>query len=82
MKVKLYDQIQTLVDVSSDFNDRPIPSGTIGTIVECYTHPEEGYAVDLRIANPALIGEATYENVILQPEQFIVIPQPAKIIAS
>jgi hypothetical protein len=53
-----------------------------GTIVKCYGAPEEGYAVDLAIPNSALAGGLTDENVILRPDQFIVIPQPAEIAAS
>ena len=37
MKAKLYDIIQTLVDINADFDhrDRIIPKGTEGSIVEC-----------------------------------------------
>jgi hypothetical protein len=40
--------------------------------VECYNEPQEGYAVDLAIPDPSLIGGFDYENVILYPEQFVV----------
>jgi hypothetical protein len=82
MKAKLYDQVKTLVELPSEFNDHTILSGAIGTIVECYTSPQEAYAVDLKIPNPALVGGSTYENVVLRPDQFIVLSQPAAIIAS
>lgn len=72
MKAKINDSIQTLIDISAEFSDLIIAKGTIGAVVECYENPE-GYAVDLMIPNPDIIGGFTYENVILSPEQFIVI---------
>lgn len=72
MKAKINDSIQTLIDISAEFSELIIPKGTIGAVVECYNNPE-GYAVDLMIINPEIIGGFTYENVILSPEQFIVI---------
>ncbi len=72
MKAKINDSIQTLVDISGEFSEIMIPKGTIGAVVECYQNPE-GYAVDLAISNPEVIGGFTYENVILYPEQFMVI---------
>ncbi len=79
MKVSLYDQIKTLVDVQADFSthktfdkdNRVIPKGTRGTIVECYENPE-GYAVDIAIPDERLVGGFFYENVILSPDQFEV----------
>jgi len=72
MKAKINDLIQTLINITADFSDLIIPKGTIGAIVECYPNPE-AYAIDLMISNPKVIGGFTYENVILSPEQFIVI---------
>lgn len=72
MKAKINDSIQTLIELSADFSDLSIPKGVIGAVVECYDRPE-GYAVDLMIPNPEIIGGFIYENVILSPEQFIVI---------
>lgn len=74
MKAHLYDTVKTLVDVSTDFGDRVIPAGTVGTVVECYEQPE-GYAVDLAIPSNILVGGFEYENVILDPEQFIQVNQ-------
>ncbi len=74
MTAKIYNQIKTLVDIPIDFGDRIIPTGTVGTIVECYEHPE-GYAVDLAIPNHQLIGSYEYDNVILQADQFSVIQE-------
>ena len=72
MKAKINDSIQTLNDITADFADSVIPKGTLGAVVECYINPE-AYAIDLMIPNPKLIGGFTYENVILLPENFIVI---------
>lgn len=72
MKAKINDSIQTLIEITADFSDLIIPKGTVGAIVECYKNPE-GYAVDLMIPNPQIIGGFSYENVILAPEQFMVI---------
>lgn len=74
MKAHLYDNIQTLIDVYLDSHQFCIPQGTQGTVIECYENPE-GYAVDLAIKNDKLVGGYEYENVILFPEQFILIPQ-------
>lgn len=66
------NRIQTIAEVESDFSDQTIPAGTTGIIVECYDNPE-GYAADLAIPDKSLSGEFRYENVILAPEQFVVI---------
>jgi Domain of unknown function (DUF4926) len=78
MKAQLYDRIQTLVELQAEFSNLTIPKGTIGTIIECYTSPQEGYAIDLAIPDSSMVGGSTYENVILQPDQFIVCVQPAE----
>ena len=70
MKAKLYDRIELLVDIKSEFRNKTIPKSTKGVIVECYSEPIEGYAVDLSIPNGALTGDYEYENVILFPHQF------------
>lgn len=72
MKANLYDGIVTLIDISIHRNKRIIPQGTKGTIVECYNNPE-GYAVDLAVPDTRWVGGFEYENVILTPEQFIII---------
>lgn len=72
MIAKLYDRIQTLIDVPADFDDMVIPKDTQGTIIECYQNPE-GYAIDLAIPHSHLVGGFAYENVVLTPEQFIVV---------
>lgn len=72
MKARVQDQIRTLVDIPADFNGETLPKGALEMIVECYERPE-GYAVDLAIAHPTLVGGFEYKNVILLPEQFVVI---------
>ncbi len=70
MKAKLYDRIKLLVDINSEFRKKNVKKGTKGVIVECYSQPIEGYAVDLSIPNEDLVGGYEYENVILFPHQF------------
>jgi Domain of unknown function (DUF4926) len=82
MKAKLYDQVQTSVDLQSEFNDVTLPKGSMGTVIECYDSPEEGYSVDLAIPNPFLVGGSSYENVLLRPSQFVVCPQSIERAAS
>lgn len=72
MKAKVYSLIKILVEVQSDFRDRILPAGTVGTVVESYENPE-CYAVDLAIPDDTLVGGFSYENVILYPNQFEVI---------
>jgi hypothetical protein len=73
MKAKIYDQIRTLVEIKANFGKLLIPTGTLGTIVECYQEPQEGYAVDIAIPDERWVGGFDYENVLLFPEQFVVI---------
>jgi hypothetical protein len=69
----LGDRVRTLVEVQSEFRDLKISAGREGHIVEIYKEPE-GYAVDLAMPRPDLAGEKTWENVVLTPDQFVVIP--------
>ncbi len=71
-KIIANSKVQILEDVQSDFSESLIPAGTVGTVVEYYENPE-GYAIDLAIPDENMAGGFTYENVILTPEQFIVI---------
>lgn len=73
MKAKVHDRVETLVDVKSGFSDRIIPRGTRGVVIERYSEPKEGYAVDLAIPDASLVGGFAYDNVILYPHQFKVI---------
>jgi hypothetical protein len=72
MKAAVYDIVELIEDVQSDFSEYVIPRGTRGTVVECYSDPE-GYAVDVAIPEARLVGGYRYENVVLRPEQFTVI---------
>ncbi|KYC39925.1 hypothetical protein WA1_28590 [Scytonema hofmannii PCC 7110] len=58
--------------VQADFNDKIIPENTVGTVVECYENPE-GYAVDIALSNQALVGDLEYLNVLLSPDEFVLI---------
>lgn len=78
MKAKIDDQIETLIELQAEFSDRIIPAGAIGTVIECYASPKEGYAVDISLPNQSLIGETGYENMILYPDQFRVISRIEK----
>lgn len=73
MKASVYDKIKLLMDVQSEFSDQAFPRGTIGTIVECYEKPKEGYAVDVALPDGNLVGVFDYDNVILYPDQFEII---------
>ncbi len=78
MKAKIYDRIETLVDIQEKFSKRLIPKGTIGTVTEHYERPKEGYGVDLKIKDELAFGGFDYENVLLYPEQFQVINETAE----
>jgi len=71
-KITINTVVRTLAEVESDFSDKVVPLGSLGTIVDCYENPE-GYAVDLAIPDPGMAGGLTYENVILRPDQFVVV---------
>lgn len=74
MKAGLYDRIRTLVDVNGVIRrGTVIPKGSEGTIVECYTFLQEGYAVDFAFPDESLASGVTFDNVTLFPEQFEVI---------
>jgi len=73
VKATVYDSIKTLADIQSEFFDWIIPCGTIGTVVECYQQPKEGYAVDVAIPDESRDGELVYDNVILFPDEFEVV---------
>jgi hypothetical protein len=74
MKAHVDDTVELLVDVPSDFSDAVIPKGTVGNVVEAYEIPREGYAVDVAIPDSSLIGGFRYDNLVLLPEQFRVLP--------
>lgn len=70
LKAKINDSIQTLVTVKGYTYHGTIPKGTKGTIIECYTTPHEGYAVDVFIPDQSQISGFAYDNIILSPDQF------------
>lgn len=72
-KASVHDRVVLLVDVPCDFSEGTIPKGTLGTVVERYESPKEGYAVDLEIADDSLAGGLRYENVVLSPQQFGIV---------
>ena len=74
LKATANSRVKTLMDVESEFRDRIIPKGTFGIIIECYENPE-GYAIDLAISDPSLVGGSDYENVVLEPDQFEIVHQ-------
>jgi hypothetical protein len=74
-KASVEDSVELLVEVPSEFHNEMIPRGTRGTVVERYEHPKEGYSIDLAIPDNSLVGGFRYENVVLIPEQFVVIHQ-------
>jgi hypothetical protein len=77
MKARLRDHVVTVEDVMSDIDDAIIPRGTRGTIVEAYDRPTEGYAVDLALPDPRLVGGYRFASVILRPHQFDVVSRVA-----
>ena len=73
MKAKLYNQIRTFVPVPSKFREATMyPPRMVGTIVECYAHPE-AYVVDLAIPSARAINSVIYDNVHLEPHQFELV---------
>jgi hypothetical protein len=65
--------VRTLVELQAEDSDGTIPLGSYGRIIEKYDTPE-GYAVDLVVSRPELVGGYSFENVILTPDQFEVVP--------
>ncbi|TVY05338.1 hypothetical protein FPV58_06535 [Mycolicibacterium porcinum] len=41
--------------------------------MEAFEHPEEGYAVDVSLPDASSSTEFRYDNVMLEPDQFIVV---------
>ena len=72
MNFMVNQRVKTLTDVKSEFRNRIISKGTLGIIIECYENPE-GYAIDLAMPDPSLVGGSDYESVILEPNQFVVM---------
>lgn len=74
MKARVWDQVRLLVDVPAFASDRDvIPAGTLGVVIEAYETPVEGYAVDTSIPIHEEPSGYEYDNVLLYPDQFIVV---------
>lgn len=73
MKASLYDSVRLLIDMRTDRGDRIIPKGTEGAVVECFTKPREGYAVDFHLPDDRELGGYAFENIMVGPEQVEVI---------
>jgi len=74
MKARVWDRVRLLVDVPGEMSERDvIPVGTLGVVVEAYETPVEGYAVDTAIPIHEEPYGYEYDNVILYPDQFIVV---------
>jgi hypothetical protein len=74
MKAGVWDEVRLVVDVPGFASNREtIPAGTVGVVVEAYGEPEEAYAVDTAIPDIRLAGGYEYDNVLLKPDQFIVV---------
>ena len=70
MKAKVFDRVALRIDLT--VQGIRIPKGSLGVVVGCYAQPE-GYDVDVEIPAPELVGDVTWKNVGLQPEQFDVV---------
>lgn len=78
MKAKVYSRVVLTEDVWSGWSspqDRLVPRGTRGTVVECYEKPCEGYAVDVEFPDETLPSGYDFDNIILRPEQFDVLDE-------
>jgi hypothetical protein len=65
------DRVKTVVTVEDIPNERIIPAGSIGVVIEAYESPEaEGYAVDFAFPDSSLVGDFAYANAYLEPDQF------------
>ncbi len=73
MKAKVYDWIKTLEDVPG-FVKKVFSQGIEGTIVFSILYPEE-YAVDVNIPDENAHNGYEYDNVVLLPDQFVVLKE-------
>lgn len=69
------DSVKTRVQVQSEFGERTIPAGTVGTIVDVVRTAagEEAFAVDIAIPNAESVTGFDYDNVLLTPDLFEVV---------
>ncbi|AFP42036.1 hypothetical protein PXH78_33130 [Mycolicibacterium smegmatis] len=73
MKARVNDSVELLVDVPGETQSWQIPKGTRGVVVEVFQHPVEGYAVDVSLPDASSSTKFRYDNVMLEPDQFIVV---------
>jgi len=73
VKARQGDVIRTTVRLPSEFEDAIYEPGILGDIVEAYESPRAAYAVDLAIPDFSLVGGYRYDNVLLTPDQFVVV---------
>ncbi|MBN3511991.1 hypothetical protein JYB55_24480 [Mycolicibacterium septicum] len=74
MKAQARDTVVLTVDVPSEFRYAILPKGTTGVVIEAYEQPTEGYAADVNIPDESSLSGFQYDNVILYPDQFDVVP--------
>jgi hypothetical protein len=72
LKAALYARVELVTDITNGFRDEVVPQGTQGTIVHRFDCPE-GYAVDITLPDPTAPNEVVYDNIIVTPDQFIVL---------
>jgi hypothetical protein len=75
MKARVDDRIKTTIDVPGFVIKGIIPKGTEGIIIEAYNQPTEGYAVDMNVVDENAPNGYTYDNVVLFPDQFVVVEE-------
>lgn len=75
MKAQEWDTVVLTVDVPGELRDAIILKGTSGVVIEAYEQPIEGYAVDVNIPDESSLSGFRYDNVILYPDQFDVVPK-------
>jgi hypothetical protein len=73
LKAKPRDVIRTTAPIDGDFDTETYRSGLLGDVVEAYLEPRESYAVDLAIPDSRLAGGYRYANVVIEPDQFVVV---------
>lgn len=70
------DLVRLIVDVKGYLFKGMITLGTDGVVVEAYTEPCEGYAVDVTVGDVLSPKGMEFDNVFLRPDQFEVVPYP------
>jgi hypothetical protein len=78
-KAREGDLVRLLVDVDGYLSKRVIPGGTDGVVVEAYSEPQEGYAVDVMTSDLWSPEGLEFDNIILRPDQFELVPHPCTV---